>query len=68
MQPRPAAVTACRQVLEWRNLRARQPGYDAFFGTNARNRFGFSTMILRIVASFTPAYRSLGKKTIETDE
>ena len=44
-------------------------GYDAalIFGTNDRKRFGFSTMILWMVVSFTPAYRSLGRKMAVTE-
>src|SRR6267378_5460403 len=41
----------------------------AFFGgTKVRKRFGFSTMIFVTVDSFTPAYLSLGKNTVDTEE
>ncbi len=39
-----------------------------FGGTNARKRRGLSTRILRSVASFTPAWRSLGTNCRTTDE
>ncbi len=35
-----------------------------FFGTKARNRRGLSTVMRRIVSSFTPASRSFGTKTV----